>query len=199
MVSSGRQSPSTRRRSPSSGQRSSVWRNASGISKLGWGSIRATHPGLRRPTCRARPSARLPGPVATVRFQSVIRPLIATDWCNGLSISGRRGRPCLPIGSVALRHWPGGHGIPSRHSWEEGFQHLEAFVAVHGTCKVPQALITQNRLTLGTWVSTKRTTRDTMSTNRTNRLEALPGWTWDVRPRKPLSTCRNPQGSDNPG
>ena len=31
--------------------RTSGWKNGSGISKPGWGSIRGTRPGLRRPTC----------------------------------------------------------------------------------------------------------------------------------------------------
>jgi len=102
------------RQSPSSGQRSSGWRNASGISKPGWGSIQATRPGLRRPTCRARPSARHPGPgagdaVANPVTSPTSGPLRHADDRGDLSdarhapvrlpgqgMHREHGRPCRP-------------------------------------------------------------------------------------------------------
>ena len=64
--------------------------------------------------------------------------------------------------------------------WEEGFARLEAYVADTGHCRVPRSHVTSDDSKLGQWVRVQRTNRTTMSAERRGRLEALPGWTWDV-------------------
>jgi hypothetical protein len=66
--------------------------------------------------------------------------------------------------------------------WEEGFARLEAYVADTGHCRVPQSYVTSDDSKLGQWVTGQRAKQTTMSAARKNRLEALPGWTWDARP-----------------
>ena len=64
--------------------------------------------------------------------------------------------------------------------WEEGFARLEAYVAGKGDCLVPANLMTGDGYRLGGWVSRQRTMRTAMTAERKSRLEALPGWTWDL-------------------
>ena len=64
--------------------------------------------------------------------------------------------------------------------WEEGFKHLEAFVAEHGHAR-PAKSLTVNGYRLGQWVNRQRGSRSSISAERSARLEALPGWTWNAR------------------
>ena len=65
--------------------------------------------------------------------------------------------------------------------WEEGFARLEAYVADKGDCRVPGNHVTGDDYRLGQWVVNKRARRASLSADRRNRLEALPGWTWDTQ------------------
>ena len=68
-------------------------------------------------------------------------------------------------------------------SWEEGFGHLEAYVAANGTAQVPARYgDTASGFRLGGWVSKQRDMckKGQVSKDRVARLEALPGWTWDL-------------------
>jgi hypothetical protein len=65
--------------------------------------------------------------------------------------------------------------------WEEGFSHLKQFSDREGHCRVPQGYKTDDDdYPLGVWVSRQRANKDTMEPDRRQRLEALPGWSWDV-------------------
>ncbi|NBY46219.1 MAG: hypothetical protein EBQ56_00285 [Proteobacteria bacterium] len=64
--------------------------------------------------------------------------------------------------------------------WEEGFQHLKDYIAETGHCHVPIKHVTLQDFGLGAWVNTQRTKRASVSSDRSRRLEALPGWTWNV-------------------
>jgi len=64
-------------------------------------------------------------------------------------------------------------------SWEEGFGRLEAFVAKNGHARPTQAMISDG-YRVGQWVTTQRSSRDTLPVVRRQRLESLPGWTWDA-------------------
>ncbi|MFC8316370.1 Helicase associated domain protein [Gordonia sp. NPDC057258] len=64
--------------------------------------------------------------------------------------------------------------------WDEGFGHLQDYVAEHGTALLRQNT-RYNGFALGPWVSNQKTRWDTLSEDRQQRLEALPGWTTDDR------------------
>jgi len=64
-------------------------------------------------------------------------------------------------------------------SWEEGFAHLEQYVAAHGDARVPDGRKTEDGYTLGQWVRNQRSTRSTMSAERVTRLDGL-GFVWDA-------------------
>jgi Helicase associated domain/Helicase conserved C-terminal domain len=64
------------------------------------------------------------------------------------------------------------------HKWEEGYQHLEAYVNEHGDCKVPLRYQCPDGFRLGVWVNKQRQKRNKLSPERTARLHAL-GFIWD--------------------
>ena len=68
-------------------------------------------------------------------------------------------------------------------AWEEGLAHLEAFATDQGHAR-PVAALIYNDYRLGQWVTTQRNRRETLTEGRRERLEALPGWTWDGRSPK---------------
>jgi superfamily II DNA or RNA helicase len=63
--------------------------------------------------------------------------------------------------------------------WEEGFAHLKAFSDREGDCRVPDNCKTDDDYRLGKWVGRQRAVRDSIEPDRRQRLEALPGWSWD--------------------
>jgi hypothetical protein len=64
--------------------------------------------------------------------------------------------------------------------WEEGFSRLKQFVGQEGHCRVFARDKSNDGYPLGSWVSNQRMKKDKMELNRRQRLEALPGWSWDV-------------------
>jgi hypothetical protein len=54
----------------------------------------------------------------------------------------------------------------------------------HGDARVPQSYIAVDGYKPGLWVNTQRTkhAKGTLDAERERRLQALPGWTWKVRP-----------------
>ena len=65
-------------------------------------------------------------------------------------------------------------------SWNFWFGLLETFTENEGNAMVTQEFKTADGYALGSWVSGQRYLKNTMPAERRQRLEALPGWVWDV-------------------
>ena len=70
-------------------------------------------------------------------------------------------------------------GIAHEALWEEGFEHLQAFVKENGHCEVSDAHVAADGYPLGQWVRVQRRQKDRISAERKARLDAL-GFIWDV-------------------
>ena len=66
--------------------------------------------------------------------------------------------------------------------WEEGFEHLEEYVAAEGDASVPYKHISPDGYNLWRWVERQRIARNTLAHGRVKRLESLRGWAWQVKP-----------------
>jgi Helicase associated domain len=73
---------------------------------------------------------------------------------------------------------------PHTTKWEQGFEHLMAYVNEYRHCRVPYGYKSPDGYKLGNWASVQRSLKDKMDPDRRQRLEALPGWVWKVeKPR----------------
>lgn len=63
-------------------------------------------------------------------------------------------------------------------AWEDGFSQLVDYIAQHGDSRVAAGHITPNGFRLGRWVARQRSSYASgdLSSERRQRLEALPGW-----------------------
>ena len=79
-----------------------------------------------------------------------------------------------------LEDLPGWTWDPHADQWEEGFRRLLDYVKRHGDARVPRSY-TDDRYPLGPWVTTQRQShrKGTLDAGYQQRLEDLPGWTWD--------------------
>jgi superfamily II DNA or RNA helicase len=67
--------------------------------------------------------------------------------------------------------------------WEEAIRHLGDYIEENGNAIVPVTYRTANGFKLGQWVSVQRTTyeKGIIDQERRERLDALPGWAWNVQ------------------
>lgn len=80
-----------------------------------------------------------------------------------------------------LEALPGWSWDPYPDKWEEGFRRLQAYVDQHGDARVLCGYATYDDYRLGTWVSHQRKSKfkNRLSQSQIERLEALPGWSWE--------------------
>jgi superfamily II DNA or RNA helicase len=75
---------------------------------------------------------------------------------------------------------------PAFGQWENGFQHLEQFVAAEGHSRVPQTYAAVDGFRLGSWVNTQRAQHNNQKLDpaRAELLAKLPGWVWKASEAK---------------
>jgi hypothetical protein len=80
-----------------------------------------------------------------------------------------------------LEELPGWTWDPRAAKWEEGFSRLQRYVERHGDARVPSSY-TLDGYKVGGWVSEQRSAfaKGSLEPDRQNRLQELPGWTWDT-------------------
>ena len=112
---------------------------------------------------------------------------VPKEWCEeggfrlGQWVHNIRGRESDPERRVRLEGLPGWSWDSREAAWEEGFSHLEKFVARERHARVPGGHA-EDGFRLGGWVAVQRQTyqKGTLDPARHSRLAALPGWTWDT-------------------
>lgn len=102
------------------------------------------------------------------------------SWVSVQRQFRRRGL-LLPPRQRLLERLPGWAWEPREADWLESFAELREYVGVHGHARVPPAHITENGLTLGTWVANQRHRKGRLSSERRVALQRLPGWVWNVQ------------------
>jgi len=78
-----------------------------------------------------------------------------------------------------LESVPGWTWDPYTESWERGYAALMSFAERQGHAKVPRNFI-DGGINLGNWVAEQRGSRAKMTDERRQRLEAVPGWSWNA-------------------
>jgi ribosomal protein L7Ae-like RNA K-turn-binding protein len=80
-----------------------------------------------------------------------------------------------------LEELPGWAWDPYAAQWEQGFSRILEYVDQNGDALVPRSC-TVDGYPLGKWVNKQRISyiRGTLDADRRQRLEDLPGWTWDA-------------------
>ncbi len=85
-----------------------------------------------------------------------------------------------------LQNLPGWSWKPKSDMWEEGLDRLLEYVEDIGNARIPATYKTEDGYKLGQWVDVQRRNfvKRTLTADRKQRLEDVPGWTWDPRADK---------------
>jgi hypothetical protein len=100
----------------------------------------------------------------------------------GVWVANRRKAkdPITPDRRQLLQSLPGWSWDIPTDRWAEGFSYLKQFAEREGHCRVSYGFKTDDNYALGIWVAYQRKRKDIMDAERRERLEALPGWSWDI-------------------
>lgn len=100
----------------------------------------------------------------------------------GVWLSAQRNRKKLsPERKALLEALPGWTWDIFKDKWNTNFDHLVDFANANGTTQVPTTFKLQNGFGLGGWLlEQKKLGKDAMNPERVEKLESLPGWTWDI-------------------
>jgi len=106
-----------------------------------------------------------------------------TDDCYALGawvVQQRSVKDTMDSDRRRLEALPGWSWDVLGEQWEEGFSHLKGFSEREGHSRVSQSYKTDDGYTLGLWVAWQRNAKNTIDSDRRQRLEALPGWSWEA-------------------
>jgi superfamily II DNA or RNA helicase len=95
--------------------------------------------------------------------------------------------------SARLDALPGWVWNPNATAWESGYSRVEKYLAREGHAHVPVLHVDDDGYRLGQWVSNQRVAHKAgrLSKERSTRLAALPGWTWNAREARATSTLND--------
>ncbi len=84
---------------------------------------------------------------------------------------------------TTLQKLPGWTWDPFYDAWEYGFAKLTEHVRRHGDARINKDYVDDNKFRLGGWAAEQRTvfSEGKLSQVRRRRLEAFPGWRWNLR------------------
>jgi hypothetical protein len=81
-----------------------------------------------------------------------------------------------------LESLPGWTWNARADNWEDAYEQLQSYAELHGNTKVKRDYVTENGIKLEQWIKQQRgfKSRNELSQDKIERLETLPGWSWDV-------------------
>lgn len=127
---------------------------------------------------------------ANVPFEHVENGFALGAWVGAKRAQHRRNRMAAPR-AQELAALPGWTWDPVADRWEDGYTHLLAFLEREGHLNVPAHYWDEDGFPLGSWVRSHRRMggRRTMTAAQQRRLEAVPGWSYELPTRTNWDTA----------